>query len=117
MTPHQLKSMLPTQVKLIFFKEYLEKQQVSNDDIIMETEDDTSKSKNVMFRPDGCDVNDMCFDVDEFRKMHNDYGPITLDAFASSNTNLCQRYCSDANPFLKHNVKGENLFYMSITIR
>ncbi len=73
-------------------------------------EDDISTSKNVMFRPDGCDVNDMCFDVDEFRKLHNHYGPITLDAFASSSTNLCQRYCSDANPFLKHNVKGENVF-------
>ncbi len=76
------------------------------------TEDDTPRTKNVMFRLNGCDINDTCFDVDEFRKLYNDYGPITLDAFALSTNALCQKYCSDANPFLKHNVKGETVLYV-----
>ena len=79
----------------------------TDDNVIL---DEKEISKNVILRPDGCNLCDMCFDVDEFRKLHTEYGPITLDAYALPTNSLCQTYCDNENPFLKHEVKGETIF-------
>ena len=34
---------------------------------------------HVSLRPDGCKSENMQFDLDEFRKLNDEYGPITLD--------------------------------------
>ena len=78
-----------------------------DDNVILEEKE---ISKNVLLRPDGCKLHNMCFDVDEFRKLNREYGPITLEAYALPTNNLCQTYCDKENPFLKHVVKGEMTF-------
>ena len=66
---------------------------------------------NVMsLRPKGCDINIMSFDVDEYRRLHEEYGPITLEAQATPYNNLCKSFCTEDNPFTSLAIKGETMF-------
>jgi hypothetical protein len=61
-------------------------------------------------RPKGCDTNIMSFDVDEYRRLHDEYGPITLEAQATPYNNFFKSYCTEDDPFTSRVIKGETMF-------
>ena len=59
----------------------------------------------------GSKLEHMMFDIDEFRRLHEEHGPITFEAQATPYNNLlCKEYCHDDKSFLKQEVKGKTVF-------
>ena len=69
----------------------------------------------ISLRPNGCDINNMMFDVDEYRRLHDEYGPITLEAQATPYNNLCKSYCTEENPFTSCEIKGKTMFICPVS--
>lgn len=52
----------------------------------------------------------MHFDKDEYQRLQENFGPLTLEACATCYNNLCPNYCSKETPFLNHQLQGETVF-------
>ena len=68
------------------------------------------KSNNFSLRLDGWNMQNMQFDPDKFGRLHNDFGPITLDAYATESNHICQKFCFVSMSFLGHPVTRETVF-------
>lgn len=69
-----------------------------------------SKISTKPVRPLSCPPDSIIFDRNEFSRLNNLYGPVTLDACASSFDSVCPNFCSAENPFTNASVTGETVF-------
>jgi hypothetical protein len=67
--------------------------------------------ENIDFtKPNGCPLDSIIFDKDEFQRLNYLHGPFTLDACASPFDTKCPNYCSIDKPFENTDIRGHNIF-------
>ena len=69
-----------------------------------------TQHEHVFLRLDECKSENMQFDPDEFRKLNDEHGPITLDTYTVEREKLCLKFCSAHSSFIDHPVAGETVF-------
>ena len=103
-------TLIDTKVDKVNENEQVKQNDHNTYDDVSDVDCPKTKAKDILLRPMGSKPQLMMFDVDEFRRLHDEHGPITFEAQATPYNNLCNAYCHDDKSFLEQDLKGKTVF-------